>query len=149
MSTSAASEVTQPKAHLTARQKARKRAVDILFEAYLRERDVLVTLAERTHDAEPPVVSITDEIVRGVVTHGDSLDAAIGAALAPGWTLWRMPRVDRTIARIGAYELAHTETPRDVVISEAVRLAQALSTDDSPAFLNAVLARLGEEVPGR
>ena len=60
-----------------------------------------------------------------------------------------MPRVDRTIARIGAYELAHTETPRDVVISEAVRLAQALSTDDSPAFLNAVLARLGEEVPGR
>jgi len=131
-----------PQAHLTARQKARKRAVDILFESDLRERDPLVTLAERTADAEPPVVSMTDEIVRGVVDYIDEIDQAIAGSLSTGWTLTRMPRVDRTIARIAVYELDHTSTPREVVIAEAVRLATALSTDDSPAFLNGLLARI-------
>ncbi len=130
------------KAHLTARQKARKRAVDILFESDLRERDPLVTLAERTADAEPPVVALTDEIVRGVVDHIDDIDPLIVESLDAGWTLTRMPRVDRTIARIAAWELEHTSTPREVVIADAVRLAQALSTDESPAFVNALLGTM-------
>ncbi len=127
-------------ARLTARQKARKRAVDILFESDLRGRDPLVTLAERKADAEPPVAALTEEIVEGVVAYLDDLDELVADALADGWTIARMPRVDRTIARIAAWELEHTTTRREVVIAEAVRLAGALSTDDSPGFLNAVLA---------
>lgn len=134
--------VKAPQPHLSSRQKARKRAVDILFESDLRERDPLATLAERTEDAEPPVVELTAQLVRGVIDHLDEIDQTIAGSLTPGWSLARMPRVDRTVARIAVYELDHTPTPRQVVIAEAVRLAKALSTDDSPAFINGLLAQI-------
>ncbi len=135
-------DTTAPQTHLTARQKARKRAVDILFESDLRERDPMVTLAERTAEAEPPVGALTADLVRGVVDYIDEIDQTVSGSLSEGWSLARMPRVDRTIARIAVYELDHTSTPREVVIAEAVRLATALSTDESPGFLNGLLARI-------
>jgi len=124
----------------TTRTKARKRALDILFESDLRERDAAATLADRIGIGEPPVRPFTVELVNGWLAHAEELDAVLAACLAPGWTIERMNTVDRNLARIALYELAHTDTPAQVAINEAVDLAAELSTDDSPAFLNAVLA---------
>lgn len=124
------------------RHKARKRAVDILFEADLRDADPLVTLADRTGDDTPPVRAFTAELVRGVAAAQDSVDGRIAETLTGGWTLERLPRVDRVVLRLALHELDRGETPADVVISEAVNLVGELSTDESPGFVNGVLARL-------
>jgi transcription antitermination protein NusB len=132
---------------MTARGKARKRALDILFEAEIRGEPVLGLLAERTERAEPPVSDYAAELVRGVQEHRDEIDAML-AEHSRGWTLDRMPAVDRNILRIGAYELLwRPEVPDGVAISEAVLLARELSTDASPAFINGLLARLAELPP--
>jgi transcription antitermination protein NusB len=124
------------------RSKARKRALDILFEAELRGIDPLQTLAERTADAEPPVRDYTRTLVEGVSIHAESIDRRISAALAAGWTLPRLPRVDRTALRIATFELDHLGVSPAVAVSEAVRLVGDLSTDESPAFVNGVLRSL-------
>ena len=118
--------------HSSTQTKARKRALDILFEADLRDSDVLTTLAERSADAEPPVRDFTTTLVQGVSTHREAIDARIVLALADGWSLQRLPRVDRTIMRIAVFEIDHTPVPDAVAVSEAVGLASDLSTDDSP-----------------
>ncbi|MFT4165343.1 MAG: transcription antitermination factor NusB [Microlunatus sp.] len=128
--------------HQSTQTKARKRALDILFEAELREADPLVTLAERAADAEPPVREYTRELVRGVVSNTDDIDRRIAAALADGWSLNRLPRVDRNLMRIAVYEIDGTSVPDPVAVSEAVGLAGQLSTDDSPAFVNGVLGTI-------
>jgi N utilization substance protein B len=94
--------------HSSTQTKARKRALDILFEADLRESDALATLAERSADAEPPVRDFTAGLVKGVSAHRDDIDARIVAALADDWSLQRLPRVDRTIMRIAVFEIDHT-----------------------------------------
>ena len=124
------------------RSKARKRALDILFEAELRESDPLQTLAERQADAAPPVRDYTTELVQGVHAHAAAIDERIAAGLKRGWTLPRLPRVDRTALRIAAYELDYTDLPPAVVVSEAVHLVAEQSTDDSPTFLQGVLGGL-------
>lgn len=133
------------------RTKARKRALDILFESDLRERPTTETLADRVGWAEPPVRPFTIDLVNGYLAHAEEIDALLAASLTPGWTLERMNRVDRNLARIALFELAHTDTPPQVAIKEAVDLAAELSTDESPAFVNAVLAqaaaRLRRSVP--
>ncbi|HKN43513.1 MAG TPA: transcription antitermination factor NusB [Propionibacteriaceae bacterium] len=121
------------------RSKARKRALDILFEAELRGLDPLTTLAERTEAANPPVREYTTELVRGVAAHSDEIDARIRACLAPGWTLPRIPRVDRSALRIAVFEIDYGEVPDPVAVAEAVQLVSDLSTDESPAFVNGVL----------
>jgi transcription antitermination protein NusB len=121
------------------RSKARKRALDILFEAELRDLDPLVTLEERTVAADPPVREYTTGVVRGVVAHAAEIDARISSYLAPGWTLPRVPRVDRSALRIAVYEIDYGEVPDAVAVAEAVQLVSELSTDESPAFVNAVL----------
>lgn len=126
----------------TTRTKARKRALDILFESDLMERDVLTGLADHTERAEPPVRPFTGELVAGVVGELEELDTAISAGLPAGWSLQRMPRVDRNLARLALFELRHGEADASVVISEYVGLAGELSTDESPAFLNGLLATL-------
>lgn len=128
--------------HLGSRTKARKRAVDILFEADLRESDVAATLAERTADADPPVREYAAEIVRGVVAHHLAIDQRIAECLSSGWTLERMPRVDRAIARVATWEIDHGDVDAKVAASEAAKLAGELSTDESPAFLTGVLSTL-------
>jgi transcription antitermination protein NusB len=129
---------------VAARSKARKRALDILFEADLRGESGLTVLDARTARAEPPISAYTSELVRGVEAHRDDIDRMI-AENARGWTLDRMPAVDRNILRIGAYELLWgTGVPEAVAISEAVLLARDLSTEGSPAFVNGLLARMLE-----
>lgn len=124
------------------RGKGRKRAVDILFEADLRDADPLTTLAERTDDAAPPVRDFTRELVEGVTAHQADIDGRIAAALTPGWALSRLPRVDRSVLRIAVYEIDHTAIADAVAVAEAVRLVAELSTDESPAFVNGVLGTI-------
>jgi len=132
---------------MAARSKARKRALDILFEAEVRDMPVLELLEERTLAADPPVTGYAGELVRGVHAHQEQIDMLL-AAHAQGWTLGRMPAVDRNILRIGAYELLWGEdVPDAVAISEAVTLAGDLSTDDSSSFVNGLLGRLLELKP--
>lgn len=133
---------------MAARSKARKRALDILFEAELRGEPPLAVLQARTIQADPPVGSYAIELVQGVQAHRDQIDDLL-ARHARGWTLERMPAVDRNILRIGAYELLWgTGIPAAVAISEAVVLAKGLSTDASPAFVNGLLGKLAELKPG-
>lgn len=127
---------------MPARSKARKRALDVLFEAELRGTPVLDLLAERTAMASPPVSAYAAALVRGVTEHQPRIDELI-AKYAEGWTLDRMPAVDRNVLRIGIYELLWApDVPDAVAISEAVQLACNLSTDASPTFINGLLARL-------
>jgi N utilization substance protein B len=132
---------------MAARSKARKRALDVLFEAEMRGEPVLDLLAERKAAADPPVSDYAAELVRGVHEHAEQIDLLL-AAHAHGWTLDRMPAVDRNVLRIGLFELLWREDiPDAVAINEAVVLAGELSTDESSAFVNGLLARLLELKP--
>jgi transcription antitermination protein NusB len=133
---------------MAARSKARKRAVDVLYEADVRSRDPLAVLRERLADATPPVPEHTVRLVEGVAEHSARIDALIDAH-ATGWSIDRLPDVDRAILRMAVFELLWADdVPDAVVIDEAVELAKALSTDDSPAYVNGVLgAILAAEVP--
>ena len=130
-----------------ARSKARKRALDILFEAELRGAPVLDLLAERITLGSPPVAPYAADLVRGVAVHAARIDELL-SQYAQGWTLDRMPAVDRNVLRIGVYELLWAQdVPDAVAINEAVLLAQDLSTEASPAFVNGLLARIAELKP--
>ena len=130
-----------------ARSKARKRALDILFEADQRDSPVLDLLAERITLGSPPVSAYAADLVRGVTMHAARIDELI-SQYAEGWTLDRMPAVDRNVLRIGVYELLWADdVPDAVAINEAVLLAQDLSTDASPAFVNGLLAHIAELKP--
>jgi N utilization substance protein B len=132
---------------MAARSKARKRALDVLFEAEVRGTPVLDLLAERITLGDPPVSEYAADLVRGVAANRDRIDSLI-AEHAEGWTLDRMPAVDRNVLRIGVYELLWaSDIPEAVAISEAVALAHDLSTDASPAFVNGILARLADLRP--
>jgi N utilization substance protein B len=134
---------------VAARSKARKRAVDILYEAEVRGRDRVELLHERVADPEtPPVNDHTVRLVEGVSGNAERIDELI-ARHAKGWTLERLPDVDRAILRMAVFELLWVDdVPDAVVLDEAVELARALSTDDSPAYVNGVLgAVLDAEVP--
>jgi transcription antitermination protein NusB len=124
------------------RSKARKRALDVLFESELRGTDPLATLAERTADADPPIRDYTKVLVEGVAAHQAEIDARISGALAKGWSLSRLPRVDRSALRIAVFEIDHLGLADAVAVSEAVRLVTELSTDESPAFVNGVLGTI-------
>jgi N utilization substance protein B len=132
---------------MAARSKARKRAVDLLYEADLREADVLALLGERIALADPPIGDFTISLVEGVQAHRREIDEML-SEYAESWSLERMPGVDRAVLRLGAYELLYApEVPPAVAIDEAVELARLLSTDDSPRFVNGVLGRLHRERP--
>jgi N utilization substance protein B len=125
-----------------ARSKARKRAVDVLYEAGQRDGDALLTLKDRLAHGDPPVPEYAVELVEGVVANRIRIDELL-STYAEEWTLDRMPPVDLAILRLGLYELLwRDDVPDAVVVSEAVELASSLSTDESPAFVNGLLARL-------
>jgi transcription antitermination protein NusB len=127
---------------VSARSKARKRAVDVLFEAEQRRIDPLVTLQDRLEQNDPPVPDYAVTLVKGVVEHRARIDELL-TTYAQDWTLDRFPAVDLQVLRIGAYELLWCpDVPDQVAVSEAVELASSLSTDESPAFVNGLLARL-------
>lgn len=134
-----------------ARTKARKRALDLCYEAELRGLALDGTLEQhvesRASAGDPPLNDYTITLVRGVLLHQAHIDATL-ADHSVGWTLARMPAVDRNLLRLGAYEVLFVdEVPDAVAISEAVHLARELSTDDSPTFVNGVLARIAERRP--
>lgn len=125
-----------------ARGKARKRALDVLFEADVRGADPLELLAERVAAADPSVPEYTISLVEGVAAHRGRLDELI-AEYAVDWSLDRMPAVDRNVLRLGGYELLYADdVPDGVAVAEAVRLVRELSTDESPSFVNGLLAAL-------
>ncbi|MGH1562897.1 transcription antitermination factor NusB [Mumia sp. DW29H23] len=129
------------------RTKARKRALDVLFESELQSREVGATLDGRVAAGDPPVNPYTIELVEGVREHRDRIDVLL-EEYAQGWSLERMPAVDRNLLRIGAYEVLYREdVPDAVAVSEAVNLAAELSTDDSPTFVRGLLSRLVEVKP--
>ncbi|MGN6634538.1 MAG: transcription antitermination factor NusB [Oryzihumus sp.] len=134
---------------MSARSKARKRALDILFEAEQRGVNVESLLAERlAHPGtEAPLNEYSVELVQGVVRKWVAINELL-STYSQGWTIERMPAVDRAILRIGAFEVLYADdVPDAVAISEAVALAKSLSTDDSPTFVNGLLARLAEVKP--
>ena len=134
---------------MAARTKARKRALDLLFEAEQRKVNAADLLRERLAApvTEAPLSEFTADLVTGVVEHWTQVDELI-STYSQGWTLDRMPAVDRAILRLGAYEVLYsTDVPEPVAISEWVGLATELSTDDSPRFVNGLLARLAEVKP--
>lgn len=139
----------QPPARGSSRTKARKRALDILFEADLRGADARESLTLHTAEADPPVRPLTTDVVLGVVSRQGEIDAMISEALATGWTLERMPRIDRCLARIAIWEMLSGTTSAEVAVQQAVQLAQELSTDDSAAFVNGLCGRVGERIAAR
>jgi transcription antitermination protein NusB len=133
---------------MAARSKARKRAVDVLYEADVRSRNRRELLGERVADGNPPVPEHTIRLVEGFDENARRIDDLIDTH-ASGWSIERLPDVDRAILRMAVYELLWADdVPDAVVIDEAVELAKTLSTDDSPAYVNGVLgAILAAEVP--
>ena len=136
---------------MAARSKARKRAVDVLYEADIRALpavDVLAaTAARRSDEGQAALNAYVTELVDGVTAHQAYIDELLGS-YSMGWTLDRMPAVDRAILRLGSFELLwRDDIPDAVAISEAVELAQELSTDESASFVNGLLGRLAELKP--
>ncbi len=132
---------------MSARSKARKRAVDLLYESDLRGTDPVTVLAERVALADPPVNDYTIELVEGVHASRRRIDAILGE-FSEGWAVDRMPDVDRAILRLSVYEvLWRADVPDAVAIDEAVELAKSLSTDESPRFVNGVLGRIVRDRP--
>jgi N utilization substance protein B len=132
---------------MSARSKARKRALDILFEAEQRSVPALEALAGRVAAADPPVSEYTSELVDGVVANQVRIDELL-STYSEGWSLDRMPAVDRAVLRLATYELLwRDDVPDAVVIDEAVTLVKDLSTDESPGFVNGLLGRLHQLKP--
>ena len=139
---------------MSARSKARKRALDVLYAAEARGVDPLIVLDERMQEPTgpdrhswTPIGEYAAGVVRGVAEHRERIDGLL-AEHARGWTVERMPAVDRAILRIAVYELLYsTEVPPAVVVNEAVDAAKVLSTDDSPRFVNGVLGHLAVITP--
>ncbi|MGE3811668.1 MAG: transcription antitermination factor NusB [Candidatus Nanopelagicales bacterium] len=131
---------------MSARGKARKRALDVLYEADLRGVPAIDVLESRHETHEAGVNPYTEEIVHGVIDHSGRIDDLL-STYSQGWTLDRMPAVDRNVLRIGTWELLWGDVPDAVAISEAVELAKSLSTDDSGSFVNGLLARILDAKP--
>lgn len=132
---------------MSARTKARKRALDILFQADVRGDDIATILAaEAKRAASEPAREASwlyaREIVDGVIDNREAIDEQI-TTFSKDWSLARMPAVDRAVLRLAAWEILYNdEVPTAVAIDEAVELAKEFSTDDSPSFVHGVLARI-------
>jgi transcription antitermination protein NusB len=125
---------------MSARSKARKRALDLIYASEMRQRSPLEALDEQA--AAGPVNDYTVELVHGVDEHRERLDEVI-ASYAQGWSLARMPAVDRNVLRLATYEVLYVDdVPDAVAVSEALNLVRDLSTDESPAFVNGVLGNI-------
>jgi transcription antitermination protein NusB len=124
------------------RSDARERALYLLYEA--ETKGISPVDALELQIVEPDEMTTT--LIKGVAAHRDRLDAAI-AARATGWPLTRMPVLDLSVLRIGAFELAErSDVPVAVVIDEAVELAKRFSTDASGRFVNGVLSALAHDL---
>ncbi len=128
-----------------ARSKARKRALDVLYASDLRAEDAVVALERAIDAGEGPTNDYTVTLVRGVVEHRPRIDELL-STYSTDWSLERMPAVDRNALRLGVWELLWAEdVPDEVAVSEAIALVRDLSTDESPQFVNGLLARIARE----
>ena len=127
---------------MAARTKARKRALDLLYASDLRGESATVALDRAIEEGEGPTNAYTADLVRGVVEHLARIDEVL-SSYSEGWTLDRMPAVDRNVLRLGVFELLYVDdVPDAVAVSEAMALVRDLSTDESPAFVNGVLGNI-------
>lgn len=131
---------------MSARSKARKQALDLLYETDIRGTNLVETLVARDIPAEGPdarpIREYTKELVNGVSDNRRKIDELI-TTYAQGWDMDRLPAVDRNILRLGIYEILwSTDVPLSVAIDEALVLAKELSTDDSSKYIHGVLGRI-------
>ena len=132
---------------MSARTRARRRALELLFEAEQRGLPEAEVVRLRSGDPDYPMKPYAVEIVDGVVTHRDQIDELV-QTYARGWSLERMPAVDRALLRIAVWEMLFNDEVDDpVAISEVVDLARSFSTDESPKFINGVLDRIRSVKP--
>jgi N utilization substance protein B len=124
---------------VAARSKARKRALDLLYASDLRGESATEALGRAIDEGEGPTNAYTADLVRGVAEHQARIDEVL-AEYSQGWTLDRMPAVDRNVLRLGVFELLYVDdVPDAVAVSEALALVRDLSTDESPQFVNGIL----------
>jgi N utilization substance protein B len=131
---------------VSARSKARKQTLDLLYESDIRSSDLLVLLASRETDEEGPdarpIREYTKLLIEGIHTNKRKIDELI-TTYAQGWDMDRLPAVDRNILRLGIYEILWaTELDDAIVIDEALTLAKDLSTDESAGYIHGVLGRI-------
>jgi N utilization substance protein B len=132
---------------MAARTKARKRALDVLYASDLRAENPVAALERAIADGEGPSNDYTTTLVRGVVEHQARIDELL-ATYAQGWTLERMPAVDRNVLRLGVFEVLYADdVPDAVALTEAMSLVRDLSTDESPQFVNGVLGNILRDKP--
>ncbi len=128
---------------MAARTKARKRALDVLFQADLKSipaTDAMTQFEDRSDGLTNPY---TRTLVEGVVAHQSRIDDLLSTYSA-GWTIARMPAIDRNLLRIASWEILWGDVPPAVAIDEAVELSRDLSTDESPTFINGLLGQIAE-----
>jgi N utilization substance protein B len=132
---------------MSARSKARKRALDVLYAADMRGETGAEAFARVVAEGDAPTNPYTEVLVRGVSEHRERIDEVL-TQYAEGWTLSRMPAVDRNVLRIGVFEVLYAEDiPDPVAVSEALALVTELSTDESPSFVNGVLGAIVRNRP--
>ncbi len=125
---------------MSARSKARKRALDLLYASEMRNRSTDEALEQQSNAG--PINDYTVVLVQGVTEHRERLDEVI-STYAQGWSLDRMPAVDRNVLRMATFEVLYVDdVPSAVAVSEALNLVRDLSTDESPAFVNGVLGNI-------
>ncbi|MEN9304811.1 MAG: hypothetical protein RLY76_79 [Actinomycetota bacterium] len=132
---------------MSARSKARKAALDLLYEGDIRKTAALSILSQRSEDLEYVIRDFTKELVQGVEEHRRKIDELI-TTYSQGWDMDRMPVIDRNILRLAIYELLWSkDVPMPVAVDEAIELAQTLSTDESSKYINGVLSKIIEIKP--
>jgi N utilization substance protein B len=132
---------------MSARGKARKRALDLLYASELRSESAVVALDRAIEAGEGPTNDYTGVLVRGVVDNQARIDELL-TEYSQGWTLQRMPAVDRNVLRLGVFELLYVDdVPDAVAVSEAISLVRDLSTDESPTFVNGILGAIEKSKP--
>jgi len=132
---------------VSTRSKARKAALDLLYEGDIRKNPAVNLLHIRVTDLEYVIRDFTKELVEGVDLHKRKLDELI-TTYSQGWDMDRMPVIDRNILRLAIFELLwSSDVPASVVISEALELAQTLSTEESSKYINGVLSKILEIKP--
>jgi N utilization substance protein B len=132
---------------VSTRSKARKAALDLLYESDIRNTSASDLLSKRITDLEYVVRDFTKELVDGVELHRRKIDELI-TTYSQGWDMDRMPVIDRNILRLAMYEvLWSSNVPQAVAIDEALELAQTLSTDESSKYINGVLSKIVEIKP--
>lgn len=131
---------------MAARSKARKRALDVLYEADIRQQPRLSVLDDHEELTDGTLNPLVRELVEGVDAQSERIDELL-STYAQGWSVERMPPVDRNILRLAVWEVLWGATPDAVVISEAVGMAAELSTEESGPYINGLLSRIVEIKP--